>query len=65
MMGLILIGIIAYFILSVIEEKQKAKKNKKPKITNTDLTDFELRPIEKQDMNYDEASIYFNSARNS
>ena len=40
-------------------------KGKKPKVINSTLTDYELQPIEKQDMNYDEAVLYFNTARNS
>lgn len=64
MMGLVLVGIVTFYIITVRDEKKK-KKAKKPKVISTTLTDYELQPIEKQDMNYDEAVMYFNTARNS
>jgi hypothetical protein len=42
-------------------QKRKAKDSKKINVTG--LTDFELRPIEDQDINYDEAVNMFNSSR--
>ncbi|CDW73743.1 UNKNOWN [Stylonychia lemnae] len=64
-MGLVIVGVISYYFVSVCDEKKKKQVLKKQKIINTTLTDYELQPIEKQDMNYDEAVLYFNTARNS
>eukprot|EP00347_Sterkiella_histriomuscorum_P021819 403332654 len=64
LLGLIVIGIVLYQIVIVIEGKKKLKK-KPPKVTATDLTDYELAPIEKQNLDYEEAVMYFNTARNS
>ena len=63
-MALIFSGTISFMGLQAFEEYRTAK-NKESKINITGLTDFELQPIEKQDMNYEEALSYFNTARNS
>lgn len=42
MMGLIIVGIVSFMIMTIIEDKNKLKKSLKAKITHTDLTDFEL-----------------------
>lgn len=61
MMGLIVAGVIIFGIVEAIDERIK-RKGRKPKIINTHLTDYELRPIEKQDLDYDDAIAYFNTA---
>ena len=60
-MVLILAGFILYFVIECILERKKKKEEKRVGITN--LTDFELKPIEQQDINYDEAVNMFNSSR--
>ena len=60
-MSLILIGFVIYFVIECILDRKKKKDEKRVGITN--LTDFELKPIEQQDINYDEAVNMFNSSR--
>lgn len=60
-MILIVAGICGYLVMQYIEKRRKGKKTSKVSIT--DLTDFELRPMEEQDINYNEAVNMFSSAR--
>lgn len=60
-MCLILSGFLLYFGIEFYLEKKREKEQKRVGITN--LTDFELKPIEQQDINYDEAVNMFNSSR--
>jgi len=60
-MALIVSGVLLYFAMDYCLQKRKAKDSKKINVTG--LTDFELRPIEDQDINYDEAVNMFNSSR--
>jgi len=64
-MGLVTMGVVIYYVVDTIEEKFQAKKAKKLKVLNTNLTDYELQPIEKQILNYDDAVAYFNTVKNS
>lgn len=66
-MALIICGTVSYMGISLYEENKERKKKKlrELRIVNTGLTDYELQPIDKQDLNYEEAMAYFNSARNT
>ena len=64
-MGLVSIGIITFYVVDLIDSKYKSKEAKKLKVVNTHLTDYELQPIEKQILDYDDAKAYFNSMKNA
>ena len=64
MIVLIFSGTISFIGIQAYDE-YRAVKNRDQKINITGLTDFELQPIEKQDMDYEDAVSYFKSARNS
>jgi hypothetical protein len=57
----IVCGVICFIIAGIYDEKRRLKNKKRIGITN--LTDFELKPIEQQDIGYEEAVSFFNSAR--
>lgn len=54
-------GVLCFIITGIYDEKRRLKKEKRIGVTN--LTDFELKPIEQQDIGYEEAVSFFNSAR--
>lgn len=54
-------GFVIYIVFDTIAKALFSKKQATVRITS--LTDFELKPIEEQDMNYEDAVEYFNSHR--
>lgn len=60
-MGLIIAGFIAYFVIEYFIQKRKVAQDKKVSVTH--LSDFELRPIDQQDLAYEDAVSLFNSHR--
>lgn len=57
----IVCGVLCFIISGICEERKRIRSEKRIGITN--LTDFELKPIEQQDIGYEEAVSFFNSAR--
>lgn len=62
-MGLILFGVTTFLMVDWFGQKRAKKKGEKVGITV--LTDFELRPIEQQDINYEDAVSMFQASSRS
>jgi hypothetical protein len=60
-MVFIVFGILCFIFSALWADHKKKKDGKKIGITN--LTDFELKPIDQQNMGYEDAVSFFNSAR--
>lgn len=60
-MVVIVCGVLCFIISGICDERKRLRSEKR--IGTTNLTDFELKPIDQQDIGYEEAVSFFNSAR--